>query len=192
VFTSRISQQKRPVDAVRIFAEGTHEHPDAMFAMVGDGDQRGEVETEVERLGLADRVILTGYRTDINNWLAAATVWLFPTERENFSVALLEALAARCTVLATDAPGNDEILNDNVNALTFGIGDVSSAAAALSRLLDDPGLRERLAEQGKRDVSALSPEELLDRHLALYDVVMRGAARRGGRTRTLSRQHPSS
>jgi glycosyltransferase involved in cell wall biosynthesis len=180
VFTSRVSQQKRPVDAVRIFAEGTRGHPDARFAIVGDGDQRDAVEAEIERLGLSDRVVLIGYRTDVQDWLAAATAWLLPTERENFSLAVLEALSAGCAVVSTDAPGNDEILVDDVNALTFGVGDVKAGAAALARLLDDPGLRRRLGQRGREDVSAYSLDEMLARHLAVYDAVDNGPRRRRG------------
>lgn len=72
--------------------------------------------------------MLTGYRTDVQDWLAAATVWLLRTLRENFSLAVLEARSAGCAVLTTDAPGNDEIVVvDDVNALTFAVGDVRAA-----------------------------------------------------------------
>ena len=64
---------------------------------------RAPLTAEAKRLGLADRVRLVGYQTNVPDWLAAATVWLLPTERENFSVAVLEALAAGCTVLSTRA-----------------------------------------------------------------------------------------
>lgn len=180
VFTSRISQQKRPIDAVRIFEAVAHRHPTAVFAVVGDGEQRAAMEAEIARHDLGDRVTLTGYRTDIQDWLAAATVWLLPTERENFSLAVLEALSARCAVLATDAPGNDEILVDGANALTFGVGDIDAGAAALSQLLDDAALRARLGTQGERDVEAYGLDHFLARHLELYDEVESTRDRRAG------------
>ena len=67
----------------------------------------------------ADRVRLVGYQTNVPDWLAAATVWILPTERENFSVAALEAMAAGCAVASTICPGNAEVLLDGVNSLTF-------------------------------------------------------------------------
>ena len=67
---------------------------------------------------------LAGYQTNVADWLAAATVWLLPTERENFSVAVLEALAAGCAVLSTTCPGNDEVLTDRENRGLFPVGDI--------------------------------------------------------------------
>ena len=168
LFSSRIDRQKRPVDAVRIFGAVAEEHPSAMLVFVGGGEKEGAVAAEAERLGLGDRVRLAGYQTNIPDWLAAATVWLLPTERENFSVAVLEALAAGCPVLSTTCPGNDEVLVDGVNSRTFGIGDVAAGAAALDELLRDAAMRERLRANGRRTASAYTVDQMADAYLELY------------------------
>jgi glycosyltransferase involved in cell wall biosynthesis len=100
VFTSRIDEQKRPVDAVRIFGRIADGHPSAQMVFVGTGAESGPVRTAANELGLSDRVRMVGHRTDIPDWLAAATVWILPTERENFSVAVLEAAMAKIATLA--------------------------------------------------------------------------------------------
>jgi glycosyltransferase involved in cell wall biosynthesis len=169
VFTSRMDAQKRPVDAVRIVHRVAERFPTAALAFIGNGDESDAVAACAAELGLAGRVHLMGYRTDIADWLAAATVWILPTERENFSVAVLEALAAGCAVLSTPCRGNDEVLVDGENALTFPIGDIDAGASQLSRLLDDRELRRALAARGVQRASAYSVDQMVDSYLALYE-----------------------
>jgi glycosyltransferase involved in cell wall biosynthesis len=168
VFTSRIEEQKRPADAVRMFAGIAAEHPTARLAFAGTGDRADDVQRVAAELDLADRVHLVGYRTDIADWLAASTAWLLPTERENFSVAVLEALAAGCAVASTRCPGNSEILVDDDNSLTFEVGDIDAGVSALRRLLDDPAVRQRLSRRGAECAQRYSLDHMVDEYAALY------------------------
>jgi glycosyltransferase involved in cell wall biosynthesis len=169
LFCSRIDQQKRPVDAVRIFGAVASDFPSAVLVFVGGGDEAGAVTEEATRFGLGDRVRLVGYQTNIADWLATATVWILPTERENFSVALLEALAAGCPVLATWCPGNDEVLVDGENSLTFAVGDVNAAAGGLRKLLEDASLRENLSRGAHVSAQAYSVDRMAEEYRALYN-----------------------
>jgi glycosyltransferase involved in cell wall biosynthesis len=169
VFTSRLDGQKRPVDAVRIFAGVADEFPRAALVFVGTGVESAAVHTAAAEHGLAARVHLVGHRHDVADWLAAATVWILPTERENFSVAVLEALAAGCPVLSTTCPGNTEVLVDDENSLTFGVGDVAGGTLALSRLLADPELRGRLSHRGVECARLYDVDRMVDEYWALYD-----------------------
>lgn len=169
LFSSRMDRQKRPVDALRVFATVAPEFPAAILVFVGGGEQEEAVREEAASLGLSRRVRMVGYRTDIPDWLAAATVWLLPTERENFSVAVLEALAAGCPVLATSCPGNDEILTNEGNALTFGVGDLEAASQGLRRLLLDHSLREALGRRAQATVRDYAVERMVREYQHLYE-----------------------
>lgn len=168
VFTSRIEAQKRPVDAVRILSKVIDAHPDARLVFVGRGDQSDAVVAEAKLLGVERQVDAVGFRTDVADWLAASTVWLLPTERENFSVAVLEALAAGCAVVTTDCPGNDEIIVDGVNGLAFAVADVDGGAHAVRRVLDDAALRRELGAGAHSTIADYSVESMVDRHVGLY------------------------
>jgi glycosyltransferase involved in cell wall biosynthesis len=169
VFSSRIDAQKRPADAVRIFSVVAHEFPTALLVFVGGGQEETAVVNEAVRLGLGDRVRLVGYQTNVADWLAAATVWILPTERENFSVAVLEALAAGCPVLATSCPGNDEILEDGRNALTFAVGDVEAGAIGLRKLLSDGALRGNLSRAAFSSAEGYSVDSMTESYRVVYN-----------------------
>jgi glycosyltransferase involved in cell wall biosynthesis len=168
LFGSRLDRQKKPLHAVEIFAGVAREFPDALLVYIGTGEEEEAVRQRAEGLGLAERVRLMGYVTRVPDWLAASTVWLLPTERENFSVAVLEAMAAGCPVLSTCCTGNDEILVHEENALTFVVGDLDTATAQLRRMLADASLRERLGEGARQAVQEYSMERVVDRYEELY------------------------
>jgi glycosyltransferase involved in cell wall biosynthesis len=169
LFSSRLDSQKRPLDAVRIFARVAATHPTAVLVFVGSGELEEAIRSEAQRLEIEHRLKLTGYQMDVPDWLAAATVWLFPTDRENFSMALLEALAAGCVILASNCPGNDEILVDGSNALTFAVGDIDTAARGLERLLDDQALRTRLRDGARATSREHSLGQMVERYRQVYD-----------------------
>ena len=140
VFTSRLDDQKRPDDALEVFSRVQGEFSDLHLVMAGCGEAEDRVKALAARHPAANRIHFPGFQPNVPDWLAAAAVWLFPTESENFSLALLEAMAAGCPIVSTLCQGNDEILVDGRNALTARVGDVETMAAATRRILSDPGL----------------------------------------------------
>ena len=169
LFCSRLDPQKRPVEAVRAFEIAATDYPDAILVFVGDGEERNAVEREVEARGLSERVRLVGYQSNVPDWLAAATVWLLPTERENFSVALLEAFAAGCPVVTTDCRGNDEVVKDGENCLVFGVGDIEEAGRRLRELLADADLRRELSAAARSTASNYTAARVVSEYQAVYD-----------------------
>jgi len=190
IFTSRLEPQKRPHDALESFYRVSGEFPDAHMIFVGSGDLERSLRDTVREKRIEDRVHFVGYQVDIQNWLAAATVWTLPTDSENFSVALLEAMAAGCTILSTMYKGYDEILKplseatssgdaphsnhstpdeEEANALCTPVGDVESQTQALYRLLSDPTLRQTLSQGALRTAEYFDIELIVSRYEKLYE-----------------------
>ncbi|MCW3053366.1 MAG: glycosyl transferase family 1, partial [Chthonomonadales bacterium] len=168
VFTSRLDAQKRPLDALTAFRGVAAEFPALHLVYVGQGEQEARVRQVAAESGISERVHLMGFRSDVPDWLAAATVWMLPTEAENFSLSVLEALAAGCPILSTDCPGNDEVLRDGDNSLLTAVGDTETQTEALRRLLSDAGLRERLSAAARRDAEKYRLERMIESYAALY------------------------
>jgi glycosyltransferase involved in cell wall biosynthesis len=169
LFSSRLDAQKRPVDAVKAFARVAPDLPRAHMALLGTGKLEGAVRSAVKELGLEARVHFPGHQGNVQDWLAASTVWVLPTERENFSLAVLEAMAAGCAILSTNCPGNDEVLVDGTNALTTAVGDVDGMTGGLQRLLSDARLRTHLAANARAAAQAYSAERMVDAYAMCYE-----------------------
>src|SRR5207302_1434923 len=144
---SRLEGQKRPLDAVHAFHRIAPEFPNARLVFVGTGVLQEELRQAAGSLGIAPRVHFVGHQRNVPDWLAAASTWILPTEAENFSLAVLEAMAAGCPIVSTMCSGNDEVLEPERNALVTAVGDVEAMADSLRRLLSDPDLRDRLRSE---------------------------------------------
>jgi len=94
-------------------------------------------------------------RSELGKAIRAATVVCFPSRWEAFPMVCLEALALGAPVVASDAGGMGEIIQDGVSGVLFPPGDAAAMADALERVLNDAALRSRLSEAGPKRVREL-------------------------------------
>jgi L-malate glycosyltransferase len=139
--------------------------PGVRFALVGDGPERAALAQQIERLGLRDVVHLLGTRYDVPAILYGATAFCLPSRAEGLSNAIMEAMAARLPVVATDAGGNAELVRDGETGFVVPVGDASMMARRLLDLLSDP---ERAREMGGRGRAFAERELSLERKQAGY------------------------
>jgi colanic acid/amylovoran biosynthesis glycosyltransferase len=149
--------------------------------LIGDGPDRALLLRDIERHGLGGRVILDGEldRAALGERLRAAHALVAPSvptakgKREGIPVVLMEAMSSGVPVVASRLSGIPELVEHERSGLLVEPGDVDGLAGALVRLHADPGLRRRLAAEGRRTV-----EEEFDvrRNAARLAEIFRGAA----------------
>lgn len=128
--------------------------------LVGEGPLRPELERRIAELGLRDMVKLAGAlpQNQVARRLGRSSVFVLPSvvapdgQMEGIPVALMEAMAAGRPVVASDLSGIPELVQDGVSGLLVRPGDAAGIAAALKRLIDDPGLGRALGERGREKV----------------------------------------
>lgn len=116
---------------------------------VGDGPMLARLHALTSPLG--DRVRFTGVlpHDSLVDVFRSADVFVLPSHREGLGLVCLEALACGVPVLATRTGGIPEIVQDGENGMLIEPGDTSALTAALSRLLNDEGLRDRLGDTAR-------------------------------------------
>jgi glycosyltransferase involved in cell wall biosynthesis len=126
--------------------------PNAVFFCIGNkGAEYETLAKQAERLGIADHVVFTGFRKDVEAFYAAMTVCLnCSTGGEGLPGSLREALALQVPVVAADVGGNRELVIPDRNGLLIPSGDPRSLADSVVRLLRDPDLRKRMGIEGRR------------------------------------------
>ena len=137
LFAGQLEPRKAPLLAAAATARARELGAPFVLAVAGDGPQVAELAA----MGPAG-VICLGYRTDLPRLLAAADVFVQPSEREGMSLALLEAMSCGLAVVAADGPGNPEAVGDA--GLLFAARDERALAGALLRLSTEAELRASL------------------------------------------------
>ncbi|MGZ4594300.1 MAG: MSMEG_0565 family glycosyltransferase [Actinomycetes bacterium] len=129
-------------------------------------------------LGLArdDDVVLVGTvpDADVPQWYAAADVLAFPSVKEGFGLAVLEAMSAGVPVVTSDLPVFREYLVAGRDALLIEPGDVTGLAYALLATIEDAALRERLVSAGSAVAARFTWHESARQHRAIYAELARG------------------
>ncbi len=139
------------------------------LVLIGDGPLRAELAQQVQTLGLGDCVHFAGDRSDVARLLCAFDVFVQPSRTEGLSIALLEASAAGCAIVASRVGGNPEIVAEGERGRLFESEDAAGLQAVLAELLADAGQRRRLGDAARawaeREVGI---ERARERHAALY------------------------
>jgi glycosyltransferase involved in cell wall biosynthesis len=157
--------------------------PDARFAIAGDGPEAEALSRQIAELGLAARVSLLGWRTDVPQLLAASDLFALPSRNEAVAMSMLDAMAAGTPVIATSVGGVAEAIEDGRTGLLVPPDDPAALAAAITRLLGDRGLRERCAQAARAHVrERYSTEAMATAIGEVYDRLL-ARAPAGGATR---------
>ena len=127
---------KRVRDVIRIYAEVNRELP-SVLVMIGDGPDRPAAEEEARLLGVEHSVSFLGKLDQIAPLLAAADLFLLPSQSESFGLSALEALASGVPVVGSDAGGLPEVVRDGETGALCAVGDVAGMAAAALEILQD-------------------------------------------------------
>ena len=145
----RLSAEKGFDLLIRAVGQLIREGHDVRLIIVGEGDQRGSLETLVAAQPQPDRFRLLGYRSDAIELYQAMDVFALSSLREGLPNVLLEAMAMRVPVVATRVAGVPRLVRDGETGLLINPGDVPQLTDALRRVLAAAPLRRRLAEQGR-------------------------------------------
>jgi glycosyltransferase involved in cell wall biosynthesis len=152
--------------------------PNFRLFIAGRGEEMGALQEEARRLGLAEHVMLLGFRDDVAALIQAMDIFVMPSESEGIPLALLEAMAAQKPVVVTDVGGMPEVVTDLVGK-RCPPKDPAALADCLLKLLRDPELAHRLGLEGRKRVQAdFSIEKMYEQYVDRYEAMIRGAATR--------------
>jgi len=169
VYLGRLAPQAALGQLVSAWASVAREIPDARLWLVGYGAAQRALEDQIERQGLAGRVILGGTFDQVDDILAAADWLVQPIAKPGLGLAILEAMAAGLPVVASDTPEHRELLGDGDCGVLVPPADVDAMAAAMLRLAADHALCCRLGTMGRqRAMACFSLQRQTESYLMLF------------------------
>jgi glycosyltransferase involved in cell wall biosynthesis len=149
--------------------------PGAQLVLAGEGPMRPDMERLAEQLGLADRVLFLGQRSDVGDLMNAADVLLLTSRSEGVPQAVTQALGLGLPVVATAVGGVPELVTHEQTGQLVPPEDVPAVAAALARVVQDIEWAKQLGAKGREHVrSRFSLDAMLDSTEGLYRTLLNG------------------
>lgn len=182
--------ERKGIDVLLAAWETTHARvPDATLVLVGvnrfDDDPAAAEFLGVGLAALSDgarrRVVQSGVRNDVDQYLRAADLFVFPSRREGFGTVMIEAMACGIPCIVAELPDITDFIFDTeeISGVIVPQEDTEALAAEVVRLLEDPQLARRIGEAGRRRaVGRFSVSSVVDDYLDFYAAL---TAPRGGR-----------
>jgi glycosyltransferase involved in cell wall biosynthesis len=140
------------------------------LVILGTGDREASLRAMVTEKQMETFVTFAGFQRNPWRYIARADVFALSSRYEGFGNVIVEAMACGVPVVATSSPGTREIVADGIDGLLVDRHEPAALAAALARVLEEPGLRARMADEARRRVIRFA----LPQVASTYDRVFRG------------------
>ena len=155
IYVAMLRPEKDHSTLLKAWKKFSGTKPDAKLLLLGDGHEKMNIAAFIEKLGLKNSVILLGYSAEVLNYLQAADVFVFSSQTEGSSNAILEAMACALPVIASNIETNAEIITDNLNGLLFPAGDHDLLFSKINFISNNPALSKAFGEKARYDTEAI-------------------------------------
>lgn len=169
VSVAGITVRKGMHELIDAFNQVLQTHPSAHLYLVGGGSaEEEEIWAHAARTAGSAQIHFEKFREDPRTYLAAADVFVLASRREAFGLALIEARAAGCAIVATDVDGIPEIIEDGVNGLLVPPENPPALTGKITLLLDDAELRCTLQRNAPRNMDRYKVSRMSEETEAVY------------------------
>jgi glycosyltransferase involved in cell wall biosynthesis len=139
--------------------------------IIGEGEERTALLSQIENLGLTGKVFMPGSRADLQDYYNQAELFVLPSRNEGYPNALIEAMSFGCPCIALNCDfGPGEIIENEYNGLLVENGNISALTESITRLNDDFELKSKISENAKRINQTNSPQSIFKKWEQLVSV----------------------
>jgi glycosyltransferase involved in cell wall biosynthesis len=167
----RLTRQKGYSFLIDAAARVLADLPEARFVIIGDGEDGSVLRSQAARLGIADRVLFTGPRADVEDLLAVFTLFVSSSLWEGLPTVIMESMAAGIPVVATDIPGTRELAANDAIGWMVPVGNEQALGSAILAALRDPTRQQGCIDHAHRMVQSFTIESVAAEYAALYEAI---------------------
>lgn len=177
IHTSNFRKVKRVEDVIQIFAKVAEKLPSKLI-MVGDGPLRKSAEDLVRELQLKDKVYFLGGQDAVEEIYSVGDLFLLPSESESFGLAALEAMACGVPVIASEAGGLPEVIDQGKSGYCCTVGDVDCMAQNALYILSDSAIWQTFSQNARMQAEKFAIEQISPLYERYYEKVMANAGKK--------------
>lgn len=141
---TRLSEEKNIDLFIRAISEVVKKEPNVIGVITGDGEEKANLIRLTRQLDISANIIFMGFQVDIFSVLMELDLVVLPSKYEGLPLVPLEAFALEKPIIASNVPGNIDIVQHNQNGLMFNVNKYSDLSKSINLLLNDKPLLEKL------------------------------------------------
>lgn len=154
---------------IKAFKELRKDLEKAKLFIVGEGYLEDELRSYAEELGISKSIVFTGFRSNVSEVMACFDISVLPSFFEGMGRVLLEAMAMKIPVIASNVGGIPDLVKNNKNGILVTPGDVSELAEAMKKLLTNSEMSISMGESGyQKATETFSAESMNEKILSVY------------------------
>jgi glycosyltransferase involved in cell wall biosynthesis len=155
------------------FAVVRRVQPSMKLLIVGSGEMLAALQAGRKRLNLEEDCVFEPEKRDVADWMRAIDIFVTPSSSESFPNALLEAMGCGCCVIASRVGGIPEMVSHRDNGLLFESGELEGLVSALTTVICDKSLRDRLGREASRTAREHFSIQMMARRMEeIYNTVL--------------------
>ena len=166
--TSAIAPHKDYFTFVNTAAIILNSMPEIHFIIIGNGPLENEIKDYIKQKGLTKNITLTGFRNDIPVLLPDFDVFLITSKTEGLGTSILDAFACNVPVVATNAGGIGEMIEDGITGLLGEVGNAAQLAEKVVLLMQDESLKRKVKEGATAKLNSFTKEQTARKTLEVY------------------------
>ena len=167
----RLGTEKDQKTLIKAFSKLTAEFPEWSLEIYGEGPEKEALEKLITELSLQNKVLLKGLYSPIQEKLAEASIFVFPSLYEGFPNALGEAMSVGLPVIVSDCGGNLELVTQGENGLVFPAKNQKKLEFSLEELIKNKDKRDSLGKAAKESIGRFAPEKIYKQWEAIIEDV---------------------
>ena len=175
----RLETQKNNMLLIQAFRNIDSQFPNEKIIFYGTGSMLSNLKKSVEKLKMEDRIIFAGDTNNVPEKLASCKIFVLSSDYEGMPNALMEAMACGVPCISTDCPcgGPKELIINNQDGILVPVNDIDRMSSAISELLKNTRLREKLGENAKKRAEKFKAERIYSIWKQYFEYIINKSSR---------------
>ncbi|WP_409253097.1 glycosyltransferase family 4 protein [Bacillus sp. SCS-153A] len=166
---AELNGNKNQIQLLRALELLKPRYPKIICLFVGEGSEEYSLQKRIKEMNLQESVMMTGFRNDIGELLAAADVFCLTSKREGLPKAVMEAMSAGKPIIANKIRGCSDLIVHGCNGYLVPVNDYEQTSSYIAKLIEEPDLLERMGEFSVQLVQPFSVENVLPQMEKIYE-----------------------
>ena len=166
----RISEQKDPITMIKAFYNISNKYKNVKLMFVGSGELEKNVKEYAVDNGIEDKIIITGWISNVENYIPAFDIAVLPSKWEGFGLAIIEYMICDKPIVASNVGGIGNIIKDKENGLLFEKGNYNELSERIIYLIENKDFVDKIVKNNKNYREEYSIKRVINEHKKILKI----------------------